>query len=665
MVRTAEGTARVGIFRRSDGGAMHTADRPLSTLTAAAANINLKMPSSWQFFGLGDRRWQWEIWRHYDINPELRFVTNWLAAAVSRCRMYAAELDRYGVPGDETDQPMARAIVSSMFGGPGSKAEAQRLMALGLQLPGEAFIVAEAGDGNGKRRRKGGTGYGDPAERWYVASTSEVHRKANRIVVTRSFADVDGDQSLQYELEPGKDLLTRLWSPHPRRRSAADSSCRAVLPTLREMERLTQRVFSEIDSRLAGAGLLLLPSELTLPQAPPVPGQAQLPPSLTSFQHLLEQVMSMALQAPESAAARVPISIQGPGEHLEKIRHLMLESGMTETIIALRDKATIRLARTLDVPPEILLGTGDVSHWSAWAVEESGIKLHVEPVLARMADALTRGFMLPALQVAGVKEPEKYCVWFDVTPLAVRPNRSDQALQFMEQDLLSDAATRRYGAFDETDKPSDEERAYRLLEKIVIAQPALVSDPVIAKALGLPAGITNPSAPPMLPGAPTDGAPPSDDPEQLIRAIEAGTEPADGGGAQGPPAQRTGAPPADSRTASALLVAADAAVRRALQVAGGRIVPARDRGARYPNVPRQELHTRVIPTVDRIPALLASAWDDLPASLAVALPPRQRQSVEVSLAADLDTYTRALLEQGHPHDAELLGGYLGARGYPV
>lgn len=660
----------MGIFRRSDGETMTAADRPLSTLTAAAANINLKMPSSWQFFALGDRRWQWEIWRHYDINPELRFVTNWLAAAVSRCRMYAAQLDKNDVPGDETEQPMARAIVHSMFGGPGSKAEAQRLMALGLQLPGEAFIVAESGDGTGRRRKKR-PDFEDPAERWYVASTSEVQRKANRIVVTRSFADVDGDQSLQYTLEPGKDLLTRLWSPHPRRRSAADSSCRAVLPTLREMERLTQRVFSEIDSRLAGAGLLLLPSELTLPQAPPVPGQPQLPPSLTSFQHLLEQVMSTALQAPESAAARVPISIQGPGEHLDKIKHLMLESGMTEVIIKLREMATTRLARTLDVPPEILLGTGDISHWSAWAVEESSIKLHVEPVLARMADALTRGFMLPALKVAGVKDPSRYCVWFDVSPLAVRPNRSDQALQFMEQDLLSDEAARRYGAFDESDKPDDKERAYRLLEKIVIAQPALVSDPVVAKALGLPTGITNPAAPPPMPGGELGAAPGAnpDDPEALIKAIEAGTEPADGGGAQGPPAQRTGAPPANSRTASGLLVCADAAVRRALEIAGGRIVPARDRGARYPDVPRGELHTRVIPTADRIPALLASAWDGLPASLAVALVdvqvPRQRERVRVSLAADLDTYAQALLEQGHPHDAELLRGYLGARGYPV
>jgi hypothetical protein len=57
---------------------------------------------------------------------------------------------------------------------------------------------------------------------------------------------------------------------------------------------------------------------------------------------------------------------------------------------------------------------------------------------------------------------------------------------------------------------------------------------------------------------------------------------------------------------SSLFFAADAAVRRALELAGGRLVPGPQR-TRY-SVAKHELHTQVVPQKDRVPALLAGAW---------------------------------------------------------
>ncbi len=59
-------------------------------------------------------------------------------------------------------------------------------------------------------------------------------------------------------------------------------------------------------------------------------------------------------------------------------------------------------------------------------------------------------------------------------------------------------------------------------------------------------------------------------------------------------------------TAAGLFFAADAAVHRALELAGGRLVPGPQR-TRYP-VPKHELHTQVVPDQARVPALLAGAW---------------------------------------------------------
>lgn len=629
--------------------------RPGPALTAAAVEIDLKMPGSWQFFSLGDRRWQFEVWKHYDICGELRFISNWKAQAASRCRLYAAVLDDNGVPGDEADDETVRAVADSILGAtPGEKAENVRSMALGLELVGETFVIAFGG----------GPAKDAKADSWFVASTSEVFRRGDEVMVRAPMkhSEAGGPKAL----DPDKDVMDRVWQPHPRRYDAADSSVRPALVQLRELEQATKQVFASIDSRLASAGLLLLPQSVDFNT---VPGGA---PRQADLQTLLMKTMSTALQDPASAAARVPIIAKVPDEAIGKIQLVPFDFPITQQVLDIREKAVTGLARSLDTPPEVLTGTADVSHWSAWAVEESSIKLHIEPLLVRMADALNRGFFQPLLKAAGVRNPEHYTLWFDITQLAIRPNRSDQANQLGEKGLLSDEAVRQANGFEETDKPSDKERLYKLMERVLLAQPLFAADPQFQKVLGLPAGIKNPTAPPALPpGQLPDPTDPNADPEQLIQALENGSVTAeDDGSANVAPAQNTGAMPTNTRTASAaLLVAADAAVRRALEVAGGRIVPGPGRD-RYPDTPRHELHTRVIPTAEKIPALLAGAWQLLGESVKLALAADGRSlqaaaGTTLALERDLNQYTQALLETGHAHDSELLCGFLVSKGYPV
>lgn len=626
-----------------------------SAITAAAVPINLGDSASWQMFKLGDHRWQWEAWRHYDICGEMRFVVNWIGNAVSRCRLYAAEVGPDGTVGDEVTDETVKTIAETMFGTPAAKAQAQRLMGINMMVAGDCYVVAE--------------GYQDASsDVWYVCSSSEVYRRGDEVMVRRSITHGGG----QYRLDPEKDLLIRAWNPHPRRYDAADSTVRAILPVLREIEQCTKRVFAELDSRLAGNGLLILPQEIDFPRTDADPDAAT--SGLDNFSGMLQRTMALSLQNRDSSAAVTPIVIQVPTDAVDKIKHLMFDSKISDQVETLRKSAVERMAMSLDIPPEVLLGMGGrASHWNAWQIEESSIKIHVEPLLIQLADALNIGYFQPALKAAGVQDPEKKTLWFDIAALAVRPNRSDQALQFSEKGLISDASARGNSAFTEDDAPSKDEQARKLLTSIVLAQPAYAADPEVQKFLGLPKfTMPAPPAPPAPPGG--DSLMPGE-PGYDTAGEETDTEPADARG-RGLPRMPKGLPTVQQAESGkfahtklgelvaginhdlqgqALFYAADSAVYRALELAGGRLVPGPQRG-RY-GVPKHELHTQVLADESRVSSLLAGAWQYV-----------REQAPKLGVDADaLETllagYCRELLVHGHPHRPELLQATLAhARG---
>lgn len=79
-------------------------------------------------------------------------------------------------------------------------------------------------------------------------------------------------------------------------------------------------------------------------------------------------VAETALKDPESAAATVPILLELPGDAIDKMEHFRFESSFDEMAIKLREEAIRRFALGLEVPAEILLGLGDINHWSTHAI---------------------------------------------------------------------------------------------------------------------------------------------------------------------------------------------------------------------------------------------------------------------------------------------------------
>jgi hypothetical protein len=569
----------------------HTHTRqPLDALTAAVATVQLD-GVAWQTYRFGSREWQTEAWRLYDITGPLRFVANWIGNSVSRCRLYVAEVGPDGEAGEEADDPDIAALASGPLGSGPAKDEALRLCAINLYVPGEGYIVAEAEAGT------------DGDDQWFVVSGRQIRRSGDQIVIRRSMLYGGGDMLYR----PDVDLILRTWTPHPADTDEPDSPTRSAIPDLREIEALRKREFAELDSRLSGAGILPLPQEIDFPRGP------EDPTGLQGFMNRLMQAMGTSLQDRSSAEAMVPIAITVPGEFLDKIKPVTFWSELSAQLLPLREGAVRSLARSLDIPPEVLLGQADSNHWTSWQTSEDAVTTQVVPILSRIADTLTTGYLRRALEQMD-EDPDAYVYAFDTSPLTVRPNRTADALSYHEAGLLSDEAAVEAGAFRPDQMPAEIERVRRYVEKLVLANPALIAEPAIQDILGIESITITPPEPTPEPAPEDDDTPPVEEPNDIPDR------------------------PDQADDTAALVAVANLAVRRALSLAGGRLVPHTQRD-RYPGTPRYQLHSRhgqISP--DRADRVLRGAWDELPDVAAdLGIDPRQLQALLHGFAAELLT----------------------------
>lgn len=593
---------------------------PMKALTAASVKMSIN-GVGWRNWRFGDQAWQMEAWRMYDIIGELRKYANWIGAAVSKCRLYVAEIDENGEPGREVEDPKIAALAAEPLGKGPKKDEALRLLGTNLAVVGECYIVAEDGGGPGG------------ADLWYVVSGSELQQVGNEVLITRpAMAGLGGE----FYYREGVDALIRCWTPHPRRSMWADSSVRAAIPVLRKIETTMKRSFAELDSRLTGAGLLILPQNVDFPRGDNVPE------GVDGFAHQLTATAMESIEDRASAPAMVPMVITVPPDSVDKIKFITFWSELSDKIQEMEDASIKRLAAELDIPLEVITGMGDTSHWNAWAIAEETVRIFIEPVLQRIAEALDHGYLDAALEFMGL-DPERYTYAFDVTPLTVKPNRGPEALQLNAAGLLSDEETLIAHGYTDEQAQKPEERVRRLIEQALPNKPELLAEPVILKLLGLDASKFRMEPPqqqvaPGQPGAPGRELPAGNEDvsqqknEQINRA-EPATNPARGEAA---PEATTAAAPAVS---AGLRSMAHLAMIRALGVAGSRLISHRERD-RYPGTPKHELHIRYgAITHERAEGVLRGVWEELAAAAdpADSIHPARLQGVLHGLALDLLT----------------------------
>lgn len=440
------------------------------------------------------REWQREAWDFYHANGEFWYGTTWFSSAMSRVRLVAAKLspggdepeilrdDQPGDPGeedpaDETSAPVStltdneRAIVrivEQFGGGIGGQSAIMKSLAVQLTVPGEGFVVGEQ-----KPLDDVGT-LSNPT--WNVYSADEIRRKergSTKRTVTK-FIDRIGPgvaraESL-YEIqveeqrwEPlsGESIVCRVWQPDEQFHWRATSAALAALPILREIDLYNRRIIADLVSRLASNGILLMPQEATFVVNP------NFKDAPDPFVAELIETASQAIKNPGSASAAIPIPIKVPSDLVDKFVHLTFAAAFDAGILDARDRAIKRLATTLAMPEEVLLGVSNVNHWTAWQIDESGIKIHIAPMAEIIVRALTIGYLEPMLAAAKLpltgEDGSRYVIWYDVSELTAKPDLGDAADTAHADGSISDQAYRREKGFSEDDAPDDEQLKKQIL----------------------------------------------------------------------------------------------------------------------------------------------------------------------------------------------------------
>ena len=591
---------------------MQTITAAGSALTAATMQITQADERIWGMYPFGDEGWQTELWRLYDLIGEFRFASNWIGSACSQVRLYIAEVDENGRVQQETEDPQIAAIGDTIFGGPTQKAEAIRSIGIDLTVTGECYILGFDG--------------GTMPDEWYVVSGSQLRR-------LRGGYDWRPSNLPRRQIVPGRDIVIRLWTPHPRDNWCADSPGRGALTVLVELERLTRYVFAQIDSRLINAGLLALPNDMDFPDDGTSTSAAE------SMTNRMVSAAMAPLQGEGTAAGTVPMMIEVPMEALGKLQFLEMASELSKQALELRTEAIRRLALAMDMPPEVLLGSSDTNHWQLWFIQEAGIKVHIEPIMKRICEGLTRSYLRRALLALG-EDPDRFTFWYDTAPLTVRPERLQDTINMYNLKLVSGDAVRIAGDAAISDAPSPEELASRNMWELVQRDPSLFMIPGVRDILGIGADILPPELasppPPPPPPIPTKVSDSTTTPVPE-RSIAPGA-PQNNRAASA----RNGTPP----ESLALLSSAHLLVHRALERAGGRLLTRENRG-RFQQVPKADLHTRLkVNDEAHADVLLAEAWDTLPEVAKFV-----GEDVDLGRLQDtLDTYCKQLLLASHPHD---------------
>lgn len=490
----------------------HTPTQP-NALTAAAAPVT--SPRS-ELIRNTDG-WQEEAWNYHETLGEFRYAVDWEAKMLSRVRLFAAKLE----PG--TDEPVraeagtAVDLMTNMAGGVAGQATIMDGLATQLSVPGEGYVIVE---------KVGGV------EQWSVRSTDEVRVARGRYEVTNENA-VNGGTDWR-PLAPDSLTPLRVWRPNKRWHHIADSPARAARSTMRELELVNRHIVAQYLSRLASAGVVLFPDEITFPV------REEFADAPDPFMAEWIEIASEAIRTPGTAAGIVPLPMKMPGEWIDKVKHVDFTLRIDEKIIEKRDSAIKRLASQLNLPAEVLLGMGDVNHWGAWQLEEGALKTNIAPEAELIAQALTTGYLQPRLKASGVEDWASWVVWYDMSELTLRPDRSDDAFAAYDRMEIDGAALRRETGFDEGDKPNDEELKEQALKVIIKTLPSAA-----------------PSALSLLTGEPVEIV--SLDPETQQ------TTPADS--AVEPPAEERTPPDADEARAAAAQIREAAASQRGERMA--------------------------------------------------------------------------------------------------
>lgn len=577
--------------------------RRSGTITAAAKSVDLSKRAGRRSI----EKWQGFAWEAFDDVPEIKELFLWRSDQVAKLKLFGA----VRLSNDERQEPVAldsdaaaaaglgitQGIIDlisaelAAFRTPlGGQAEILRRMELNLEAVGECWVA-----GFNALLPAGSA----PVE-WVVASIDEYVVSDGR----RFYADrpdkkrrtgpddyvKDPENSARPIVDQVDDLF-RVWQPHARWYGLADCALRAALTEAELLTILTNQLIAEARSRV-GAGFMTIPNELAIqlpggqiiPSMPQADGEEPQPDDPVMVA-LMEGMINPA-EDPSHPSAVVPILIRGAKEALtaDALRCFGTARPVDATLDARIDARVVRLARGLDAPPERIMGFDATTYANADQVDEDTWEDYLQPRAEFLVQAITVGYLLsrPALRALPEKVLERLCVWYDADDVIAQPDTSGvNADEMFDRFAIGNEAYRRFRGASEEDAPTPEE----ILERLALRRSVVTTDLAAAllerlsneagvdiTAWAVPGAATSSSGPPgagaavaaflaglglSVPQPPSIRALPAS--ASLLAAVRPDTR----------AGRRLIGIDRDLRTR--LLVAANAAMGRALELAGNRL----------------------------------------------------------------------------------------------
>lgn len=425
-----------------------------------AAGIRIERMSSERLRAIAGQRQRWQTlaWGYRDMIGELRSALQFRANAISRVRFFVAEIQ------DDDDEPVAVSLRDER-GDDGQLTERAEKITVDAALCQAAEIELDRlplDDGDfisifSENFDVAGEcwlyGHMDPdtgEEVWEMRSIDDVDVQGDSVTIR----DETG-QPRRVDLAPNSgEELYRLWRKHPRKPYQADSSLNACLDSLEDITLIAREMRAASRSRIAANGIMFVPE-----------GMAELKnvkeDDDTEPGDRFVADLTAAIVAPISnegdAGGIAPIVLLGTREDIEAVRFERMEREDSPTLIEKLNKALARMGQSIDVPPEVITGMSDVNHWTAWQIDMSTFRYYLEPGIRLMADSLTQCFLRPALKDYPQEQVRRLRIWFDAGAITENPNRRQDTLDAVDRMLISPRSGRSELGFGEGDAPTPEE----------------------------------------------------------------------------------------------------------------------------------------------------------------------------------------------------------------
>lgn len=256
-----------------------------------------------------------------------------------------------------------------------------------------------------------------------------------------------------------------------------------ILPQLKQWV-LCSQVIDAIARSQLNAQMLFIPHEVSFGPSDEWedPGNPA-----TGYDELEEQLHDHTGRSVEdnSSPTRLnPLLLRGPalikhGERpvktIEAMGLVTISRQLDSYLADIRSELLLTMAWALDCPPEVMMGEAQTNHWSGWLVDDQFITRNVVPLGNKILNQVTHKYLRPMLIMTGMTEDE--AEWFrfslDEAPVVSNPDKSEPATVAHEAIILSDESWVEYLGLEVGDIADAEEKAWRMLERLTLAQPSI------------------------------------------------------------------------------------------------------------------------------------------------------------------------------------------------